>query len=88
MKKSKLKAILIALIIVICLNIGAYAAYVLSATDITYTKSDGTTVSVKEALDELHTTQPLAKAVRKRKIFCFFYFVRFNPSTKYDKIQK
>ena len=58
MKKNEVKAILIALIIVICLNIGAYAAYVLSATDVTYTKSDGTTVSVSAALDELRAQLP------------------------------
>lgn len=54
MKKNKVKIILIVLIIlIVCLNIGVYAAYILSATDVNYTKSDGTTVSVKEALDEL-----------------------------------
>lgn len=64
MKKEKVKTILIVLIIaILCLNVGVYAATVLSATDVSYTKSDGTTVSVKEALDELHTIQPLAKAV-------------------------
>ena len=62
--KNKIKSILIILItIAICLSVGVYAGYTLSATEVTYTKSDGTTVSVKEALDELHTIQPLAKAV-------------------------
>ena len=59
MKKEKLKTMLIVLIIaILCLNIGVYAATVLSATDVTYTKSDGTTVSVKAALDELNTKVP------------------------------
>lgn len=62
MKKSKIKTILVILIIlvtiVLCINIGAYAAYVFSATDVSYTKSNGSTVSVKEALDELNTKVP------------------------------
>lgn len=66
-KKSKITTVLkifaLILIIALSINIGAYAAYVLSATDVSYTKSDGTTISVKEALDELHNIQPLGKAV-------------------------
>lgn len=59
MKKEKVKTILIVLIIaILCLNVGVYAATVLSATDVNYTKSDGTTVSVKAALDELNTKVP------------------------------
>ena len=56
MKKSKFKILLILLIIlieVIIFSAGTYAGYLLSAKDVTYTKADGTTVSVKEALDEL-----------------------------------
>ena len=59
MKKSTVNIILIALIILIlCLNVGVYAAYVLNSTEVNYTKSDGTTVSVKSALDELNTKVP------------------------------
>ena len=47
--------------IVLCFNIGAYAAYVFSATDVSYTKSNGSTVSVKEALDELNNKVPTKK---------------------------
>ena len=61
--KTSLIVLIIILILVLCFNIGAYAAYTFAATDVSYTKSDGTTVSVKEALDELHNIQPLAKAV-------------------------
>ena len=65
--KEKIKIMLIIitilLIILLCFNVGAYAAYVLSATDVSYTKSNGTTVNVKQALDELYTIYPLAKAV-------------------------
>ncbi|MDD6244932.1 MAG: hypothetical protein PUB03_04670 [bacterium] len=59
MKKSKLKTILILLIIIVlCLSVGVYAGYALSATDVSYTKSDGTTLSVKAALDELRAGLP------------------------------
>ena len=59
MKKSKLKTILILLIIIVlCLSVGVYAGYTLSATEVSYTKSDGTEVSVKEALDELRAGLP------------------------------
>ena len=55
MKKNKVKTTLsLIIIMVLCLSVGVYAAYVLSATEVSYTKSDGTTVSVKDALDELY----------------------------------
>ena len=67
MKNKKLKTSLIVfiiiLILVLCFNVVVYAAYALAATDVSYTKSNGSTVSVKAALDELYATQPLAKAV-------------------------
>lgn len=63
MNKKKLKTTLIVLIILIslilCVNVVVYAAYALAATEVSYTKSDGTTtVSLKEALDELYTKVP------------------------------
>ena len=59
MNKNKIKTVLIILTtIVICLSVGVYAGYTLSATDVNYTKSDGSTVSVKAALDELNTKVP------------------------------
>ena len=58
MKKTKIKIVLIIfiilLIILLCFSAGVYAAYLLGATDVSYTKPDGTTVSVKEALDEVY----------------------------------
>ena len=54
MQKSKLKTMLILLIIIVlCLSVGVYAGYTLSAQDVTYTKPNGTQVTIKEALDEL-----------------------------------
>ena len=59
MKKSKMKTGLILLIIMaLCLSVGVYAGYTLSATDVSYKKPDGTIVSVKAALDELNTKVP------------------------------
>ena len=64
--KSKLKSIVILLIIIVlCLSVGVYAGYTLSATEVSYTKSDGTTISVKDALDELHAKE---KEIPKRVI--------------------
>lgn len=67
MKNKKLKTSLIVfiiiLILVLCFNVVVYAAYALAATDVSYTKPNGSTISVKAALDELYATQPLAKAV-------------------------
>ena len=56
MKKNKVKIILIiCVILILCLNIGVYAAYVLSSTQVSYTKPSGTATNVKNALDELYT---------------------------------
>ena len=65
--KEKIKKfiiiIAILLITILCFNVGAYAAYALVATDVSYTRPGSTsTISVKAALDELYI-QPLAKAV-------------------------
>ena len=62
--KEKIKITLIIvtilLIILLCFNAVAYAAYVLSATDVSYTKSGSTSsISVKTALDELYKKVPL-----------------------------
>ena len=61
-KSNKIKTVLIIFIIilalVLCFNVGVYAAYALAATEVSYTKKDGTTVSVKDALDELNKKVP------------------------------
>ena len=44
---------------VLCFNIGVYAAYALAATEVSYTKpGTSTTISVKDALDELNKKVP------------------------------
>ena len=61
-KSNKIKIVLIIFIVilalVLCFNVGVYAAYALAATEVSYTKKDGTTVSVKDALDELNKKVP------------------------------
>ena len=61
-KSNKIKIVLIIFIVilalVLCFNIGVYAAYALAATEVSYTKKDGTTVSVKLALDEIKVKMP------------------------------
>ena len=61
-KSNKIRIVLIIFIIilalVLCFNAGVYAAYALAATEVSYTKKDGTTVSVKDALDELNKKVP------------------------------
>lgn len=62
--KTALIVFIVILALVLCFNVGVYAAYALSATEVSYTKpGTSTSISVKTALDELYTSQPLAKAV-------------------------
>ena len=62
MKNKKLKTSLIVfiiiLILVLCFNVVVYAAYTLAATDVSYTKPNGTQISVKAALDEVYAKVP------------------------------
>lgn len=62
MKNKKLKTSLIVfiiiLILVLCFNVVVYAAYALAATDVSYTKPNGTQISVKAALDEVYAKVP------------------------------
>ena len=57
LKKWK-KIVIIIIIIIISISVGAYAAYLINSTDVTYSKSDGNTISVKEALDDLYEKVP------------------------------
>ena len=63
---KKLKTALIVFIVisalVLCFNVGVYAAYALAATEVSYTKpGTSTSISVKTALDELYTKIPKHK---------------------------
>ena len=57
-KKNWKKIVIIMIIIIISMSIGAYAAdYLLNATQVSQNKN-GTTVTVKEALDDLYSKVP------------------------------
>lgn len=53
-KKNWKKILIILIVIIVSMSVGAYAAYLLNATEVSYDKN-GTTVTVKAALDELYT---------------------------------
>lgn len=56
--KTTLIVLIVILILVLCFNVGVYAAYALASTDVSYTKPDGTQTSVKAALDEVYAKVP------------------------------
>ena len=53
MKKNKNIFVISIILVLLCVNVSVYA-YLLAATEVSYTKSNGTTISVKSALDELN----------------------------------
>ena len=57
-KKNLKKVLIITFMIIICAGVGVYAAYLIDATQASYTKSNGTQVTVKAALDELYQKAP------------------------------
>lgn len=60
--KTALIVFIVILALVLCFNVGVYAAYALAATEVSYTKpGTSTSISVKTALDELYTKIPKHK---------------------------
>ena len=60
--KKNIKFIAIFVIeMIIVSTVSVYAAYGYLAQDVSYTKSDGTEISVKEALDQLYAKNPESK---------------------------
>ena len=60
--KTALIVFIVILALVLCFNVGVYAAYALAATEVSYTKpGTSTSISVKTALDELYTKIPKYK---------------------------
>ena len=60
--KTALIVFIVILALVLCFNVGVYAAYALAATEVSYTKpGTSTSISVKTALDELSTKIPKHK---------------------------
>ena len=57
--KTALIVFIVILALVLCFNVGVYAAYALAATEVSYTKpGTSTSISVKDALDELNKKVP------------------------------
>ena len=57
--KTALIVFIVILALVLCFNVGVYAAYALAATEVSYTKpGTSTSISVKAALDEVYTKVP------------------------------
>ena len=57
--KTALIVFIVILALVLCFNVGVYAAYALAATEVSYTKpGTSTTISVKAALDEVYAKVP------------------------------
>lgn len=56
--KTALIVFIVILVLVLCFNVVVYAAYTLAATDVSYTKPNGTQTSVKAALDEVYAKVP------------------------------
>ena len=57
--KTALIVFIVILALVLCFNVGVYAAYALAATEVSYTKpGTSTTISVKDALDEVYAKVP------------------------------
>ena len=54
MKKNIAKILVIIALIIVCIGAKVYADYIMNATEVEYTKSDSTKVSVKTALDDLY----------------------------------
>ena len=55
MKKNITKILLMIAVITVCIGAKVYADYIMNASEVEYTKSDSTKVSVKAALDDLYT---------------------------------
>ncbi len=57
--RTALIVFIVILALVLCFNVGVYAAYALAATEVSYTKpGTSTTISVKAALDEVYAKVP------------------------------
>ena len=66
--KKHIKIILIFVVSTLIVSmVSVYATYSYLAQDVSYTKSDGTEVSVKDALDELRCCHPWVGLVPQRR---------------------
>lgn len=63
--KTALIVFIVILALVLCFNVGVYAAYALAATEVSYTKPNGTQTSVKAALDELYNKDKINNTTKE-----------------------
>lgn len=86
--KTTLIVLIVILILVLCFNVGVYAAYALAATEVSYTKPNGSTVSVKAALDEVYAKVPKHSIGDEVTFKGEPFFVIADKGTTYELLAK
>ena len=87
--KTALIVFVVILALVLCFNVGVYAAYALAATEVSYTKpGTSTTISVKDALDEVYAKVPKHQIGDKVTFGGEPFFVIADKGTTYELLAK
>lgn len=87
--KTALIVFIVILALVLCFNVGVYAAYALSATEVSYTKpGTSTSISVKTALDELYNNIPKYKVGDEVTFGGEPFYVIADKGTTYELLAK
>ena len=87
--KTALIFFIVILALVLCFNVGVYAAYALAATEVSYTKpGTSTSISVKTALDELYTKIPKHKVGDEVTYKGETFYVIADKGTTYELLAK
>ena len=87
--KTALIFFIVILALVLCFNVGVYAAYALAATEVSYTKpGTSTSISVKTALDELYTKIPKHKVGDEVTYKGEPFYVIADKGTTYELLAK
>lgn len=87
--RTALIVFIVILALVLCFNVGVYAAYALAATEVSYTKpGTSTSISVKTALDELYTNIPKYKVGDAVTYKGEPFFVIADKGTTYELLAK
>ena len=87
--KTTLIVFIVILALVLCFNVGVYAAYALAATEVSYTKpGTSASISVKTALDELYTKIPKYKVGDEVTFGGDPFYVITDKGTTYELLAK
>lgn len=87
--KTALIVFIVILALVLCFNVGVYAAYALAATEVSYTKpGTSTTISVKDALDEVYAKVPKHQIGDEVTFGGEPFFVIADKGTTYELLAK